>query len=69
LTVREAALALRCSEATIRRAIHAGRLHAFQLAEGGRLKIPVSAIEDILAPELIRPQTALGGDVRCPQSQ
>jgi excisionase family DNA binding protein len=61
LTVRECAHALRCSESTVRRAVRAGRIHAFRLADGGQLKIPFFAVQGIIAPELVRTlETAVG---------
>jgi excisionase family DNA binding protein len=58
MTVREAARALRCSENSIRRAIRAGRIPAFQLAAAGQLKISVRALEALIAPDVMPPPVA-----------
>jgi Helix-turn-helix domain len=52
LTVRECAHALPRSESTVRRAVRAGRIHAFRLAAAGQLKISVRALDAIIGPEV-----------------
>ena len=53
LSVKEAAEALRCSSQTVYRACHEGRLESFQLRENGQIKIPVSALEGLIRPQLL----------------
>jgi excisionase family DNA binding protein len=49
-TVGEAADELRCSRASIYRAIDRGELEAWRLGESGQLRIPASSVDAFLVP-------------------
>jgi excisionase family DNA binding protein len=50
VSVSDAARALSVSEATIRRRIAAGALAALRIGEGGAVRVPVSALEELCVP-------------------
>jgi excisionase family DNA binding protein len=52
LTVPEVAAELRCSESTVRRAIHENRIPWFRLREHGSIRVPYFGLENLIAPEL-----------------
>lgn len=54
LTTSEAALELRCSRASVYRAVHDGRLEAQRLGEDGPLRISAEALDSFLVPVVER---------------
>jgi excisionase family DNA binding protein len=53
-TVREASSELRCSRASVYRAVHDGRLSARRLGEDGSLRISAEALDEFLVPVAVR---------------
>ena len=49
-TVGEAAIELRCSRASVYRAVASGALEAWRLGDAGQLRIPASSISMFLVP-------------------
>jgi excisionase family DNA binding protein len=54
LTPRQAAVTLRCSPATIYRAVHRGELEAVRLGERGTIRIRDDALEKFMQPVVSR---------------
>jgi excisionase family DNA binding protein len=54
-TVGEAALELRCSRASVYRAVESGALEAWRLGENGQLRISRESLDRFLIPASKRP--------------
>lgn len=50
-TATEVSKMLGCSPATLRKAIRSGRIHGFQLMDGGDFKIPIEEVERLFASD------------------